>query len=97
MKTGSALSRPTIGQTVSRTGTRKTTETETIPLRPYRCYVNGPGIIAAGPERERKKLVEHACHMQSLVLILAGGHVRASAGALAVHTALMGRMHNGGP
>ena len=44
-------------------------ETETIPFRPYRCDVNGPGIIAAGPEREKKKLVEHACHMQSLVLM----------------------------
>ena len=51
-----ALSRPTIGQTVSRTDTRKTTEAETIPLRPYRCDVNGPGIIAAGPEREKKKV-----------------------------------------
>ena len=50
----SALSRPTIGQTVSRTGTRKTTETEMIPLRLYRCDVNVPGIIAAGPEREKE-------------------------------------------
>ena len=48
-----ALSRTTICDTVSPTGTRKTTETATIPLRPYRCDVNGPGIIAAGPEREK--------------------------------------------